>query len=308
MKSEFNSSEFKDFDLNLLLILSLLVQQRSVQKVAKIMKVGSPAISMALRRLRSAFGDPLLVRSRTEMLPTPRAVSIATMVDPFLKALHSQLTSRDEFDLKSIQRTVRIAMADDLEVVLFPALLEVCLRLAPKITLLVLDSNYETADEAIQSLRADIVLTAVRCDQLVEAPHKVLYKERFVSLYDPQSVCAPIDLRTFITTPQVQVSPQGRMNGMLDSHLQEMEVSRRLVGSVTRFSTVPSVLQQVPVLCNVPKRTGGRLAKMFFLETSDLPFESPEFNIVLAWHPALNDDPLTEWFAENVVRLLDELS
>ena len=52
-------------DLNLLLCLQLLLQERSVTKAAKRMNVTPSAVSKSLAKLRDWFDDPLFVKSAT---------------------------------------------------------------------------------------------------------------------------------------------------------------------------------------------------------------------------------------------------
>lgn len=50
-------------DLNLLLCLQLLLQERSVTKAAKRMNVTPSAVSKSLAKLRDWFDDPLFVKT-----------------------------------------------------------------------------------------------------------------------------------------------------------------------------------------------------------------------------------------------------
>lgn len=63
-------------DLNLLLCLQLLMQERSVTKAAKRMNVTPSAVSKSLAKLRAWFDDPLFVNSPLGLSPTPLMVSV----------------------------------------------------------------------------------------------------------------------------------------------------------------------------------------------------------------------------------------
>lgn len=63
-------------DLNLLLCLQLLMQERSVTKAAKRMNVTPSAVSKSLAKLRMWFDDPLFVNSPLGLSPTPLMVSM----------------------------------------------------------------------------------------------------------------------------------------------------------------------------------------------------------------------------------------
>ena len=63
-------------DLNLLLCLQLLMQERSVTKTAKRMNVTPSAVSKSLSKLRTWFDDPLFVNTPLGLTPTPLMVSM----------------------------------------------------------------------------------------------------------------------------------------------------------------------------------------------------------------------------------------
>lgn len=65
-----------NLDLNLLLCLQLLLQERSVTKAAKRMNVTPSAVSKSLAKLRDWFEDPLFVKTPLGLLPTPLTVSL----------------------------------------------------------------------------------------------------------------------------------------------------------------------------------------------------------------------------------------
>ena len=62
-------------DLNLLPIAFALYDELNVSRAAKVLGMSQPAVSMALRRLRETYNDPLFVRVPTGAAPTPRARS-----------------------------------------------------------------------------------------------------------------------------------------------------------------------------------------------------------------------------------------
>ena len=64
------------FDTYLLRVLCTLLSERSVSRTAIKLNQSQPAISVALKRLRTIFHDPLLVREKGGMVPTERALEI----------------------------------------------------------------------------------------------------------------------------------------------------------------------------------------------------------------------------------------
>jgi DNA-binding transcriptional LysR family regulator len=71
-------------DTQLIRVLYLVLQEKSVSRAADKLGITQPAVSSALKRLRELTGDPLLVRTRNGMTPTERAMS---MMEPLRRAL-----------------------------------------------------------------------------------------------------------------------------------------------------------------------------------------------------------------------------
>ncbi len=68
-----NPKSFDNVNLNLLVIFAVLMRERSVTRASKILMISQPAVSHALKQLRTLFADPLFTRSSTGVSPTRRA-------------------------------------------------------------------------------------------------------------------------------------------------------------------------------------------------------------------------------------------
>ena len=63
-------------DLNLLVLLDLLIDHRSVTLAARAANMSQPAMSRALGRLRALLRDPVLARGSEGLVPTPAALAL----------------------------------------------------------------------------------------------------------------------------------------------------------------------------------------------------------------------------------------
>ena len=77
----------KGLDLNLLIAMNILLEERSVSKAADRLFLSQPAVSASLQRLRQYFNDPILVQHGKRMIPT----SYAEKIHPEVKSLLTQL-------------------------------------------------------------------------------------------------------------------------------------------------------------------------------------------------------------------------
>ena len=89
---------FKQLDLNLLVVFSALMETRSVTRTAERLGLTQPAASASLRRLRSFFGDELLVQVGKRMHPTPFAESLFPQIQRSLQSVEQAIATPAGFD------------------------------------------------------------------------------------------------------------------------------------------------------------------------------------------------------------------
>src|SRR5579862_6683148 len=95
-----------DVDLNLLAALDALLAEGSVTGAARRLGLSSSAMSRTLARLRSATGDPLLVRAGRGLVPTPRAAELRDLVHQLARDVRTVLSPHvSPLDVASLERT-----------------------------------------------------------------------------------------------------------------------------------------------------------------------------------------------------------
>ncbi len=129
---------FHKLDLNLLVALDTLLEEKSVSRAADRLNLSQSAMSSALSRLRDYFGDELLIPVGRRMEPTALALSLASPVRDILQRIRTTVQTRPSFDPGTAQRRFRIMTSDYLiEVLLAEAVRELAV-IAPVIQLQVL--------------------------------------------------------------------------------------------------------------------------------------------------------------------------
>ena len=84
-------THLRHVDLNLLLALHALLEERHVTRAAKRCFLSQPAMSRALERLRETFGDQLLIRSGRAYERTVRGDSLLRELQSLLPRLESMV-------------------------------------------------------------------------------------------------------------------------------------------------------------------------------------------------------------------------
>jgi DNA-binding transcriptional LysR family regulator len=131
-------------DLNLLVAMQVLLEERNVTRAAERMFVTQPAMSKTLLRLRTAFDDPLFTRSGRGLVPTPRALEIQRQLPEILNSV-SQVLEEQDFDPTTREASIHIVAPEFLAVQAIPELTKRLQEESPGISLALsnIDDNCE---------------------------------------------------------------------------------------------------------------------------------------------------------------------
>ncbi len=98
-------------DLNQLLALQAILEERHVTRAAARASLSQPAMSRVLSRLRVALGDDLLVRSGMRYERTPRGDRLLQELEVLLPRLNAAIGGED-FDPSATQQHFRVTGTD----------------------------------------------------------------------------------------------------------------------------------------------------------------------------------------------------
>jgi LysR family transcriptional activator of mexEF-oprN operon len=89
-----NENNFKNVNLNLLVVFAVLMRERSITRAAGTLALSQPAVSNSLKRLRALFGDDLFTRVSQGVVPTSRAHSLYQNLLPSLETIETTLNEQ----------------------------------------------------------------------------------------------------------------------------------------------------------------------------------------------------------------------
>jgi DNA-binding transcriptional LysR family regulator len=152
--------ELGKLDLNLLVALEALLEERHVSRAADRLFISQSAMSKTLGRLRELFNDPLFIRQASGMVPTPRAVALSVHLPQVLQAVQA-MVAPTEFDPLAYAGKARLLVEGHMGVWLIPRLLEQLASSAPK-ALLRTSSSAESPLDLLASGDLDFVVQGER--------------------------------------------------------------------------------------------------------------------------------------------------
>ncbi|MEP5765313.1 MAG: LysR family transcriptional regulator [Halieaceae bacterium] len=238
------SRQLIQIDLNLLVALQVLLEERNVTRAAERLSVSQPALSKTLQKLRDTFDDELFTRTAHGLIPTPRAEELGAGLPEALTQLDA-LLQPDEFDPASYDGIFRLAMPPMFTEVLLPPLMESLSKEAPKVRVLSGDVTLDF-QEKLKLAEIDFAISVVaHTDTDVHAePLRTISPRCYMRKGHPL-IDKKITLKDFLAYPHVRLYLPGlaRENvGLVDEVLGERGLYRNVVLETTQFAPAVGVL------------------------------------------------------------------
>ena len=305
----------KNIDLNLLVYLDVLLQERNVTRAAESLGISQPAMSNGLRRLRELFDDPLLVRTSNGMSPTERAELLQPMIREIVSTVERAVEPNQQFDAARADRVFRISVSDYTESTLLPHLLRRMRSEAPNITLDVLtpsDVWYQDVE------RGSVDLVINRFDALPQSFHqKSLWKDSFsclISHHNP--IRDNFNLDTYLAAGHVWVNKTGmgvgvgmepgaiQRLGWVDEALAALGKERRIRVFTRHYQAAMRLAVLRDLIITLPTKAANLLKDDPTVIILPPPFEIPEIELTMAWSPLLQHNSAHQW----IRRLIADVS
>lgn len=297
-----------DLDLNLLRVFDAILTTRSITEASVRLGLTQSSTSHSLNRLRTYFSDPLFVRTKRSMEPTPRAVELSKPITGALHLIQGTVQRRRGFEPQTAQRTFNIAMTDIGQTMYLPKLMPFLGQAAPNVNLVVHQLTPQTMRDRLESGVVNLALGPIGG---LEAG---FYQQR---LYESSWVCAfrrdhprvrnELDLETFLAESHLVIAPPGTVHGgSLDSVFAKMGAKRRVALRVPHFHTAAQILAVTDLIAVVPRGFIEVEAASDALCNLDLPFATDKLVVRQFWHERFHEDDENQWLRRVIQQLFGD--
>ena len=285
-------------DLNLLITLQALLEERHVTRAAKRCFLSQSAMSRALERLRETFHDELLIRSGRGYERTVRGERLLRELEVVLPRIDAMVRG-ESFDPVQSQERFRISMTDNACVVLLPGLVRRLNAAAPRVKLEIIP-HHDNVFEDVESGKIDLAMEVAMLTPGLES--QVIFEEDFVCL---QCASQPkrrkrMTLTEYLKLAQVVVNVRAGQQTLVDRPLADLGLRRQVALTVPYFIPAVLAISGTNYLVTVPRRLAKIVAPMQAVSAIEAPVELPKFNYMMAWHPRLTAEPAQQWLREQV--------
>ena len=301
------------FDLNLLIALDALLQEKNVTRAAERVFVSQPAMSAALQKLREYFNDPLLVRVGRDMELTPRGLSLVEPVREALLRIQQTLGTQPSFDPGTVRRTFTLIVSADAVLRVMPAIFRRLAREAPGITCHVGHFS-ETTLSRLEYGDADLYLglNSLRLFGLRGFPDTLriidIRPVRWVAVVsrDHPSVEDSITEAQYLGLPHVFGWPRGHTLPLEEMVRRMTNAEIDIKATTPGLLEIPFLLEGTQLIATLPEHLARFLAKLAPVKVLPLPFDTPETREVVIWHKRNEPDPGHAWMREVLIGLAKE--
>ena len=284
----------RNLDLNLLVPLHILLEERHVTRAAKRSFLSQPAMSRALERLREMFGDPLLVRSGRTYERTVRGERVLRELETLIPRLEA-MVGGVEFDPARSHERFRVALTDHLSTILLPSLVARIRRAAANVIVEV-SAWHAQAYEDVTAGRIDTALSAEEAPPNLES--EVIFNLDFVCLVGSalRVRTRRFTLKQYLQFPHALVETLAGQQTLVDRPLAQLGAKRRVAVSLPFFVPAVFAIAQTDLVLTVPRRLAKITAGMAGVRVVEAPHEIKAFPYFMAWHPRLSTEPAHRWF------------
>lgn len=270
---------------------------------ARKLSISQPAASRSLAQLRTAFQDPLLIRTNRGMELTRRGEELIEPLRDWLATTTSLFTVKD-FDPGTLDRTFRIASTDFGVFAALPPLLGTFHEQAPNAAIEIIPYD----DGIIARLGSgdlDLVVTGRKpdfsatygchlfrecCSCMMRAGHPAWNGDG-----------RPLSLERYLDWPHIRVIVAEAGLDHISLFLDERGLQRKVVATLPYYQAVPRLVPASDAIATLPSRLARPFADDPRFAIMPAPPEIAAFDYWVLWHERSRRDPATLWVIDLLV-------
>lgn len=299
----------RNLDLHMLECFDMLMREKNVSRAAERLGLSQSSTSETLGRLRDRLGDPLLVRSREGMAPTPRAEELLPGVRAAIEQLRSLLASEQEFDPLKARQRFNFCASDYAQWLVLPELGKRLQVRAPGMGIDVMVVNILRVEQALEDGELDLALAfypspppALRCMPLVQDGYSAVVRSGHPALGQA------LDAASFAQLQHVRVAPSGLnyFSSLIDAQLAALGLSRNITLTTPHFMIAALLVGQSDLVLVLPTQAALDLAKLHGLQLLNMPVEVPRMNIGMYWHERTHHSAPHRWLRSQIREVIEQ--
>lgn len=296
------------FDLNLLVALDVLLEERNVTRAGERLHIGQSATSAALARLRDYFGDSLLVQVGRRMELTPLAQSLIGPVRDALMRARAAIAIRPVFEPADISRAFRVCASDYMLDILLARVVRDLAVSAPGMRLDIRRAPPEVR-ETFERGGVDLLFIPEQYATQLPHPQMPVLRDDQVCIMCAEAASGldALDMETYLDHGHVAIRLGEESSLAFEEwFLPRYGRQRRVECVVDQFSVAPLLVMGTSRIATMHRRMAEELAGRFPIKILSAPFAMESLTEVMVWPRYLDEDPAHRWLRSRVVHFSPE--
>jgi DNA-binding transcriptional LysR family regulator len=289
-------------DLQQLSCYVALIKHQNVSKAANDLGLSQPTVSLALKKLREVFNDPLLIRSNGRMSPTCRALALEIEIQEILRKVDALHKSEASFDpLKSSAR-FSIMCPEFVEYHLAPRIAARLESEAPHVKIDFKTSNPSDAFNMLDKGDLDFRLGWWPKPNLMLRT-KILFRDEIVCLSKKdERTTQKLSISEFINTRHVRLeAPRNGVSTMvIDQAILKIGEKINIALEVQTIFNLAKTVSETGFIACMGKKMAEEMRSKFPVEIRPIPLNIPEVRIALYWHERTHRQTSHVWL-KNII-------
>ncbi|MDI3098846.1 MULTISPECIES: LysR family transcriptional regulator [Streptomyces] len=289
-------------DLNLVVALRALLEERNVTRAGQRVGLSQPAMSAALSRLRRHFDDDLLARVGGHYELTALGQVLLDRTTTAYDVLERLFASQADFDPAKERREFKLVASDYAVAVFGAELARFVHEEAPGIRLRFAQTPPTVVDatDALLSTSDGLLMPH---GVISDFPATDLYGDRWVFLVaddhpsvDDRLTRQDLARLPWVTYQRTYDAPAVRQLGMLG-------IEPRVEVSVDSFQIIPLLVAGTRRIALIQARLARLLAPLAGVRVVEPPYEAVPLREAMWWHPVHTHDAAHIWLRETAARV-----
>ncbi|MBT9371152.1 LysR family transcriptional regulator [Rhizobium sp. CSW-27] len=285
------------FDLNLLVVLDVLLEERNVTRASERLHIGQSATSAALGRLRDYFGDSLLVQVGRRMELTPLAQSLVAPVRDALMRARSAIAIRPVFEPASVSRSFSVAASDYMMDVLLAEVVRGLAATAPGMRLDIRRAPLEVI-EVFERGMIDVLIIPEQYASRLQHPQVEVLRDEHVCMMCAEAArdIAALTMDAYLDRGHVSIRLGDETSLAFEEwFLPRYGRQRRVECTIDQFSIAPLLVMGTERIVTMHRRMAEEMARRFPVRLFAAPFDMQPVCEVMVWPRYLDEDPSHRW-------------
>jgi DNA-binding transcriptional LysR family regulator len=310
-----NLQKLSRLDLNLLVSLQALLEEKSVTRAAARLFISQPAMSRVLQRLRYQLDDPLFTRTGNELVPTPKARELQLKLPPLLDNI-LDIVTEDEFDPGTYTGEITIAIPEFVAVSLVSELTKIVAAEAPNIVLCV-SNGFDSVGGELADGAIDFAIDIERnnSQDVLSKPFATYSPSIWMREDHPLACKKELSTIEILKYPFVQYylliskRVRSRNDARFDKTLRDLGLKREKILVTNQLMTAMETLCETDCLMVATQKGLIDEREMHRIVTKPFPKDLPHeegINLVLLQHKRTEGSPIHSWLAQKIFSVVHE--